>query len=117
MTATVAGIASLGMFDHRTIQHRLLRLHRVQFIQCEQRTIAVRVSLMLQLHRLPGTFRSWIVLGSSKMSFGMPKALKVGLPATSCCTPLTSVPIINDWKKGTAGMIAMGALAVAGLQG
>lgn len=58
------------------------------------------------------------VLGSSKMSFGMPKGIKVGLPATLMLyTAYRVYQSPNDWKKGTAGMIAMGALAVAGLQG
>lgn len=57
------------------------------------------------------------VLGSSKMSFGLPKALKIGLPAS--LMGLTVLRIYNspkDWKMGATGLILMGALTLAGVQ-
>jgi len=57
------------------------------------------------------------VLGSSGMSFGLPRPAKVVVPAGLMA--YTMYRIYNspqDWKMLSAGIIAMGALTLAGVQ-
>tara|TARA_A200000159_G_C7199707_1_gene287325 strand:+ start:252 stop:530 length:279 start_codon:yes stop_codon:yes gene_type:complete len=57
------------------------------------------------------------VLGSTRMSFGLPKPVKIVLPAGLMAYSMLRIyNSPQDWKMLSAGIIAMGALTLAGVQ-